>query len=310
MQNNQTKNKINFTGKGSEFFGIWILNAFLTFLTIGLYYPWAKASTLKYIYSNVELDGHKFTFHGTGNEMFWGFVKVLVLLATVFAVMIFVGPYGIFAFYGILFLITPFAMHSSMKYRLSRTSYKGIHFGYTGDLNEFVLLYFKNILITIFTFGIYSSWMRVNLRQYMVGNAWYGDANFQYNANGSDLFIINLKGFFLSIFTLYIYIPWYIKDLYKFYIDNITLHHKENEYQFNSDLDGGNLFGTIILNYLQTVFTLFLGTPWVEMRTIKLFVGSISVFGDLEQLNVTQTQEQYIDAMGDDMNDFLDIGIV
>ncbi len=310
MQTNITTNNIKFSGKGGEFFGIWILNTFLVFLTLGLYYPWAKAAKLKYVYSNVELDGHKFTFHGTGNEMFWGFVKAIAIVLALYAAFFLIGPWGILVLYLGLFVITPFAVHSSMKYRLSRTSYKGIHFGYTGDLGDFVLLYFKNILFCILTFGVYISWMRVDIRKYVVGNSWYGDANFQYEGEGSRLFVTNLLGLLFSIFTFYIYLPWYIKNLYKFYIDNISLHHEDRVYRFHSDLDGGNLFGTMILNYLQTIFTLFLGIPWVEMRTINLFIGSVSVTGDLEKLDVTQTQEQYNDATGDDMNDLLDIGMV
>ena len=72
MQDNKNaiQNRFIFNGKGSDYFGLWIINSFLTVITIGLYYPWAKATKLKYFYSNTTLDGHSFTFNGTGNEMF------------------------------------------------------------------------------------------------------------------------------------------------------------------------------------------------------------------------------------------------
>ena len=40
----QTQLPISFTGSGSEYFRIWIVNLLLTFVTLGLYYPWAKAT--------------------------------------------------------------------------------------------------------------------------------------------------------------------------------------------------------------------------------------------------------------------------
>ena len=43
--------EISFKGNGSEYFTIVIVNWLLTVITIGLYYPWAKARKLQYLYS-------------------------------------------------------------------------------------------------------------------------------------------------------------------------------------------------------------------------------------------------------------------
>jgi uncharacterized membrane protein YjgN (DUF898 family) len=43
------KNTVKFYGKGSQLFAIDLLNAVLTIITLGLYYPWAKAKKLKYV---------------------------------------------------------------------------------------------------------------------------------------------------------------------------------------------------------------------------------------------------------------------
>ncbi|MCS5553653.1 MAG: YjgN family protein, partial [SAR324 cluster bacterium] len=40
--------QLKFEGKGSELFGIFIDNFFLNLLTLGIYYPWAKAKQLRY----------------------------------------------------------------------------------------------------------------------------------------------------------------------------------------------------------------------------------------------------------------------
>jgi len=38
---------IEFTGSGSEYFRIWIVNLLLMFVTLGSYYPWAKVRRLR-----------------------------------------------------------------------------------------------------------------------------------------------------------------------------------------------------------------------------------------------------------------------
>lgn len=49
--------QLQFTGKGSEYFGIWIVNLLLTILTLGIYSAWAKVRRLQYFYRNTQLAG-------------------------------------------------------------------------------------------------------------------------------------------------------------------------------------------------------------------------------------------------------------
>src|SRR5436305_11873488 len=41
---------LSFTGSGSEYFRIWIVNALLSIITLGIYSAWAKVRTLQYFY--------------------------------------------------------------------------------------------------------------------------------------------------------------------------------------------------------------------------------------------------------------------
>ena len=72
--------KLKFEGKGSELFGILIDNFFLNLLTLGIYYPWAKAKKLRYYYSSTSINNSDFQFSGTGKEMFFGLAKALAVL--------------------------------------------------------------------------------------------------------------------------------------------------------------------------------------------------------------------------------------
>src|SRR5450830_737831 len=73
--------RIKFTGSGSEYFRIWIVNVLLMLVTLGLYFPWAKVRRLRYFSGNTLIDGEPLGFHGDPKKMFKGFALVGVLFA-------------------------------------------------------------------------------------------------------------------------------------------------------------------------------------------------------------------------------------
>ena len=161
--------QLSYTGKGGDFFSIIIVNWLLTLITLGLYYPWAKAKQLNYLYGETHLNGDSFAFHGTGKEMFKGFIKALLIFGTLYGLLFLfiyleIPAVGLILFYLGFLALLPLAIHGSYRYRMSRTSWRGIRFGYRGDRKEFTLNFFKWILLTIVTLGFYSFWMSINMR--------------------------------------------------------------------------------------------------------------------------------------------------
>ena len=193
---------------------------------------------------------------------------------------------------------------------MSRTSWRGIRFGYRGNRNEFIKKFFTWIFLTIITFGIYSAWFSMNLRNYLLSNVRFGNIEFKYRGNGGDFFILNLKGYFLSVITLGIYSFWWQKDLFAYYVDNLSLHKDEEQIKFKSVATGSDFFKLMIVNLLIIVFTLGLGYAWVVTRTLNLIVSKIQLDGNIDIDLIAQTEEDYKDALGDDMNDFLNIDFV
>ena len=54
----------SFTGSGSEYFRIWIVNLILSVVTLGIYSAWAKVRRLEYLYRNTRVAGASFDYHG------------------------------------------------------------------------------------------------------------------------------------------------------------------------------------------------------------------------------------------------------
>jgi uncharacterized membrane protein YjgN (DUF898 family) len=313
-----------------KFYSIQITNLLLIILTLGLYYPWARAATMRFIYQETELAGSRFIFHGKGKEMFRGFIKIFstfVLSCILFYFLldstVFVDlPQSldmtivevIYAVYVTIFvlglLLTPLIIHGSMKYRLSRTSWRGIHFGYRGTLGGIYKVYTGGLLLTILTFGFYSPWFSVSLRKYVIGNIRMGNLKFAYEGTGADYFFIHLPAFFLIPLTLGLYYFWYQRDLFNFYIDNIVVEQNNKKCYFQSKADVWGIIEWVVVNYLIISFTFGLAIPWAILRTLKFAVNNIIIYGEFNVDDIHQTEQEYKDATSDDLSTMMDVGIV
>jgi uncharacterized membrane protein YjgN (DUF898 family) len=245
--------------------------------------------------------------------MFIGMLKLKAAIVVVYAsVFIFQRMNmilaGVIILYAAMFLVTPLAIHGSCRYRMSRTTWRGIRFGYRGNRKEFIINFTKWTLLTLVTVGIYGSWMTINLRKYVLGHIRFGNIECKYNGKGSELFFINLKGIIFSIFTLGIYAYWWQKNIFNYYY-NISFHEKERSLKISASATAGGFFKLLVGNLLLVIFTLGFGFAWADVRTMRFVANNIKIEGDIDLNTVKQTEESYTDASGDDAADFFDIDI-
>lgn len=309
------KYQLQFFGKGGELFSIFIVNFLLQIVTLGIYYPWAKAKTLQYLYGATEFEGSRLQFHGTGNEMFRGFIKAIVVIAIIyFSYFFLVYQQQILIATLILLLgifsLLPLVIHGSYRYRMSRTSWRSIRFGYRGDRLELAKLFWKGAFLTVITLGIYGAWFSMNLRNYVMSNVRFGNAQFKYNGKGGDYFVMNLIGYLLTILTLGIYGFWWQKTLFDYYINNLSIENGEQQIQFKSKATGAGFMGLIIVNLLIIIFSLGLATPWAIVRTMNYVFSNIELEGNVDVEQLLQTEENYTDATSEDLADFFDFDLV
>lgn len=258
---------LSFHGKGLEYFKIQIVNTILCILTLSLYYPWAKERSLKYLYNKSAFEYTPFLFTGTGKEMFKGYVRALAILVVLYGVVFYLGlndmtGLAFLVLYGGILALLPLAIHGSYRYRMAKSSWKGIRFGYTGDRGVLVAKFFKGLFLTIVTLGFYSAWFAMDLRRYLLSNIKIGNARFVYNGGGSDYFFLNVKGYFLTVFTLGIYSFWWQKNQFEFFVNNLRIEQENDAVFFQSKATGGGFAELMIVNFLILVFTLGLGFPW------------------------------------------------
>ena len=306
---------LSFIGRGIDLFRIQIVNAILSIITLGLYYPWAKVTNLQYLYSQTILEEHPFAFTGTGKEMFKGFVIAVLYLVLGYCIFIYIYTcknkhFGIlFSQVFILFTI-PIAIHFSYKFRMSKTLWRGIRFGYTGSWLKLLLLYIKGILLTIITLGFYSAWFTIEIRKYVIGNIKIGNAEFRYNGNGAELLWLNVKGFILTLITFGIYWIWWQKNLFDYYINNLELYNKGKGIMFRSNTTGGAFIGLMLGNFFIVVLTFGLGYSWAVVRTLNFVGNYITPIGNYSFDDLQQTNPENNNATGLNLADFLNLGFV
>ena len=138
-----------FRGRTGEYFRIWIVNALLTIVTLGIYSPWAKVRTKRYFYGNAFVAGANFEYHARPLSILPGRVVVLLLVAVGGAQ---VAAYGagvweIFLpwqllllvleiFLPWLLLLLPWALVRSFSFNARNSSYRGLRFSFARRYGE------------------------------------------------------------------------------------------------------------------------------------------------------------------------------
>ncbi|MCL2284109.1 MAG: YjgN family protein [Fibromonadales bacterium] len=296
----------------------------LIICTLGIYYPWARANMRKYLYSSTYVGDYSFEFHGTGKQMFFGLLKFLLIIAVFTVIMGIIFNFlpkinwitVSFDLWGYLFYMPILALfiHGSCRFRMSRTSYRRIRFGYRGDKKALIYMLCKGALLTLLTLGVYYSWLVNNIRKYTYGNTRFGNVEMEFSGRGLSYFARAIGGLFLSVLTLGVYYFWYKKRLFEFFYENLSFKKDGNIMKIKSHATAGKVFKLVVVNWLIILFTLGLGYPIAKVRSMRFITDNLELYGDMDLDQIIQTEEDYMNATGDagaDMGDadFFDMDI-
>ncbi len=126
-----TNESFAFSGKGGEYFKIWIANILLSILTLGAFSAWAKVRTKKYFYQNTRFGKYGLDYHALPISILW-FRVLLVALAIA---LIFVGAinwYMQFAVPVLIVLALPGLIWYSTGFEAKNSSFRGVRFRFSG----------------------------------------------------------------------------------------------------------------------------------------------------------------------------------
>jgi len=310
----QEVRRVAFSGSGGTLFGIQIVNVLLTIITLGIYYFWGKTRVRAYTHSEMEFDGDRFAYHGTGKELLVGGLKAFGLFVVI------VGGLGLLQFltpgeapkiaiglliYAVGLVLVPIATVGSRKYRLSRASWRGIRFSFRGQTGEYMRIFIGGAVLTFVTLGLYYPFFYNNMWKYLIGNSYFGTKRFAFDGSGSDLFGRYLLAIVLSIFTLGLYWFWFSAERNRYYWSHTAFESA----RFRSTVRGGPLFRLTLGNVLLAVFTLGLAVPWVVVRNLRFVCTNVMLEGPVDFAAIQQ-DAQAASPVGESLADFLGLDIV
>ena len=285
-----------FEGSGAAYFLIFLKHVFLTLITLGVYFPWAKSQRRAFIWRSLSFHGHSFRYTGTGLELFKGYVLLVAAYATFILLPPLIGSFHErlgslvrIAFVLGLFAAIPFVIYRSRAFLYNRTTWRGIRFGLLRDYKPFMLEFFVGLLLTIASLGLYRPIYSNRLHRITMNNTRFGSLEFRYEGDDREVWQFTVKAYALIILTLGIYYFWYRAELeryraaYTFVGEHGVLH---------SEVTGGQLLMLFVLNAVGLTLTLGLAFPWILMYSLGQLADRYSVRGVIDFDAIVQRAEE------------------
>ncbi len=211
---------VAFTGNAKEYFRIWIVNLFLSVITLGIYSPWAKVRKKRYFYGNTWIADANFDYHGNPVAILKGrVVAVLALLA-----------YNVSGHYlpkfgtGVLLALmvaAPWLIVRSLQFNAENSSYRNLRFHFHGRYEEGLRaiaplllspllalllpaiqpgkaptsgLDIAILLAPSIPFLIFYPYVVASVKRFHVRNSTFGSAPFAFSAPTEDFYIVYFLG--------------------------------------------------------------------------------------------------------------------
>ena len=182
---------IRFTGNWREYLPIAASNVLLIIVTLGIYRFWAAARQRRYLWSRTEVIGDRLEWSGTGKEMFIGFLVVMCFLLPFFLFFEFLFPalaargkiaaagVVMVLFYVALLYLAGVAGFRALRYRLSRTWWRGIRGGSDEPGWNYGGEYLGRTILSFITMWIAWPWMATALFRSRWNEMSFGSLKFQ-----------------------------------------------------------------------------------------------------------------------------------
>jgi uncharacterized membrane protein YjgN (DUF898 family) len=218
----RTEARLAFSGRGGEYFRIWVVNLFLTLITLGIYSAWAKVRKTRYFWQNTSLAGHVFDFHGRPVAILKGRIVALLLLVAYTWSFEFSAAAGLVTI-AVLLAAGPWLFVKAQQFKFGNTSFRGLRFGFAASYRDGVrvvgpilLVWFSSTvaaatitpdriglaavlaLVSLVTAALVP-WMHQRLKAFQHDRATYGDRTFAFAPATAAFYKTYAKGLGLVV---------------------------------------------------------------------------------------------------------------
>ncbi|HZG20348.1 MAG TPA: YjgN family protein [Herbaspirillum sp.] len=330
-----------FSGRGSEYFRIWIVNLLLSILTLGIYSAWAKVRRLRYFYDNTSVAEGSFDYHGNPLSILKGRIIAVVLLALYH----FAGatnPLLGLAAALVMVLAGPWLIWRSLQFKLYNTSYRGIRFGFRGSLGGAVRNFLMWPTLAGISLGLLAPLAYQRFKRYQHSEARFGATHFSFHGSvgafyktfliGLGLWLGGLVAIFVAfggvmlihlfplggmiafklvLMSLSLYAWSFLAiPLWMILLQNLVWNNTRlGEHRFQSRMRWGRTAFIVFTNILGIAFTLGLFTPFAQIRLLRYRIESLTLLPASGLDDFIASSEAHGSATGEGLGDLLDFDL-
>lgn len=317
-----------FSGNGKEYFKIWIVNIFLTIVTLGIYSAWAKVRNKQYFYGNTQLDGASFEYLANPVKILQGRIIAFIFLVLYSAS----GQISVVAgmVMGLLLLVLlPWLVVRSLAFNARNSAYRNIRFNFTGKIGEAVKVFIGWPLLVPFTLGLLAPYAFYRQKRFVVENSSYGTSQFSFDAEAKDFYMLFLMVLAIAIgggvaaavlgaltpalaalgsiiVYLAIFAYFAVKQANIIYnASGIRTHGFHCFYEVKS-------YALLLLtNTLGIILTLGLFIPWAKVRSARYKAEHLTFIADGDLNSFVAEEAEHVSALGEEIGEIFafDIGL-
>ncbi len=341
--------QFEFSGTGSEYFRIWIVNLALTLLTLGIYSAWAKVRRLQYFYRNTSLLGNGFDYHGDPVAILKGRLIGIGLLAAYNVAAAFSITVGI-AVFVLLLIALPWLVQRSISFRLANSSYRGLRFRFNGSTADAYRVLLGWTFLSYITLGLLAPMAHQRLKAYQHNGSAYGMTAFNFTAEAGPFYSVYLKLLGLVVLPIFLFgiaavslnlfaglegahknprqfgkaLATLLTVMMVFYlvlflivgpwfsarIQNLVWNHTALErHPFSSAVRARDLLAIYVTNFIAIVLTLGLFKPFADIRLARYRLTHMALHPAGNVDEFFAREQQAVNAMGEETANIFDVDI-
>ncbi|HWW07971.1 YjgN family protein [Collimonas sp.] len=333
-----------FSGRGSEYFRIWIVNLLLSIITLGIYSAWAKVRRTRYFYDNTTINGSSFEYHGNPIAILKGRIIAVILIGGYQIAFKFSLGLGVLAL-ALMLAGMPWLIWKSYQFKLYNSSYRGIRFGFRGSAGRSYFNYLLLPLLAGITLWLALPFAHQRIKKYLHQESKFGATHFSFDASVGSFYKTYLIGagvallgyiaimitfsstlaalgaglqhggaavissaglLFLSLYAW----TFLIMPLFLTMIQNLIWNHtKLGQHQFQSQLKWSKTAFIMITNLIGIVITLGLFAPFAHVRWFKYRIESVTLLAAGSLDNFVADEEAQGSVAGEGISDLLDFDL-
>jgi uncharacterized membrane protein YjgN (DUF898 family) len=337
-----------FSGTGSEYFRIWIVNLLFSILTLGIYSAWAKVRRTRYFYGSTSVAGTSFEYHGNPVAILKGRI-IAVLLIIIYNL-----AFEMSDLVGLLMLLmvmalTPWLIWKSLQFKLYNSSYRGIRFGFRGALKQIYWVYLALPFLTMLSALMLTPFTHQRIKKFQHQESRFGTSHFSFSGSvgsfykayllvfaiwllgiivisgtlGGALFAMitadtgdretaaaaGAAGIFLFMLAMYVWM-FLLFPIFATLIQNLIWNNTQlSQHRFLSDMKWTRMAFITITNIIAIICTLGLFLPFAQIRAMKYRVECMALLPDGSLENFLAANQQQVSATGEGVTDLLDFDL-